>query len=135
VPQRSGGQPVHALWLVGTDGDAAVGLELLQADRNADGPLVDIFRRPIPQLEAGRALAPLASAMMDVSDGLLIDAQRMAEASSCQLAIDLDRLPLSSAFVAERGHDLRSRLFAATGGDDYALLAALPAAVDPVNLT
>lgn len=134
VPQRSGGRPGDALWLVGTVGDAAVGLELLQADRNADGPLVDIFRRPIPQLEAGRALAPFARAMMDVSDGLLIDAQRMAEAGGSEIAIELDRLPLSSAFVAERGQDLKARLFAATGGDDYALLAALPAAVDPVTL-
>lgn len=135
VPDRSGGQPGDALWLVGTVGDAAVGLGLLQADRNSEGPLVDIFRRPIPQLEAGRALAPLATAMMDVSDGLLIDAQRMAEAGGCELAIDLSRIPLSSAFVAERGQDLKARLFAATGGDDYALLAALPARVDPVTLS
>ena len=72
--------------------------------------------------------------MMDVSDGLLLDAQRMAEASGCGIAIELDKLPLSSAFVAERGQDLRSRLFAATGGDDYALLAALPADLEPETL-
>jgi thiamine-monophosphate kinase len=96
---------------------------------------VDIYRRPVPQLEAGRVLAPHAHAMMDVSDGLLLDARRMAEASRCVLAIELDQLPLSSAFVAERGQDLGSRLFAATGGDDYALLAALPPAVDPATLS
>ena len=135
VPDRAGGQAGDALWLVGTVGDAAAGLAQLHDDRNAAGPLVDIFRRPVPQLEAGRALAPQAHAMMDVSDGLLIDAQRMAEASGCSLTIEVDQLPLSSAFVAERGQDLPARLFAATGGDDYALLAALPAELDPVTLS
>ncbi len=72
---------------------------------------------------------------MDVSDGLLLDARRMAEASRCTIKIALDELPLSSAFVAERGQDLAARLFAATGGDDYALLAALPPELDPVTLS
>ncbi len=135
VPHRAGGQVGDSLWLVGTLGDAAAGLELLRSDRNAAGPLVDIYRRPIPQLGAGRALAPLAHAMMDVSDGLLIDARRMAEASGVSIQIDLDQLPLSSAFVAERGQDRAARLFAATGGDDYALLAALPPGFDPATLS
>jgi thiamine-monophosphate kinase len=108
---------------------------LLRADRKSAGVLVDTYRRPVPQLEAGRALAPHAHAMMDVSDGLLLDAARMAEASRCTIAIDLDSLPLSSAFVAERGQDKAARLFAATGGDDYALLAALPADLDPHTLS
>lgn len=135
VPDRAGAKEGDALWLVGTLGDAAAGLALLTVDRNADGPLVDIYRRPIPQLGAGQALAPHAHAMMDVSDGLLIDARRMAEASRCSIAIELDALPLSSAFVAERGQDLAARLFAATGGDDYALLAALPAELDAETLS
>ena len=135
VPDRAGGKPGDALWLVGTVGDAAVGLAQLRADRHAIGPLVDIYRRPVPQLGAGRAIAPHAHAMMDVSDGLLLDARRMAEASRCRVAIELDALPLSSAFVAERGQGLAARLFAATGGDDYALLAALPQELDPATLS
>jgi len=135
VPDRAGGQPGDALWLVGTIGDAAVGLSQLEADRHSTGPLVDIYRRPVPQLEAGRGLAPHAHAMMDVSDGLLLDAKRMAEASHCAIVIELEQLPLSSAFVAERGQNRTARLFAATGGDDYALLAALPADLDPVTLS
>jgi thiamine-monophosphate kinase len=134
VPHRAGAKPGDALWLVATVGDAAAGLAQLRADRRATGPLVDIFRRPVPQLEAGRALAPFAHAMMDVSDGLLLDASRLAQASRCSAAIALDALPLSSAYVAERGQDLASRLFAATGGDDYALLAALPPDFDPSTL-
>jgi thiamine-monophosphate kinase len=135
VPDRAGGKPGDSLWLVGTIGDAGAGLAQLLEDRNATGPLVDIYRRPVPQLEAGRAIAPHATAMMDVSDGLLLDARRMAEASRCTIQIALDGLPLSSAFVAERGQDLAARLFAATGGDDYALLAALPPDLEPVTLS
>ena len=135
VPDRAGAKVGDALWLVGTVGDAAAGLTLLNSDRKADGPLVDIYRRPVPQLEAGRVLAQHAHAMMDVSDGLLLDASRMAEASSCGIHIELDTLPLSSAFVAERGQDRTARLFAATGGDDYALLAAFPPDLDPGTLS
>jgi thiamine-monophosphate kinase len=98
-------------------------------------PLIEIYRRPIPQLGAGAAIAPHARAMMDVSDGLLLDARRMAEASGLFATIDLDALPLSSAFVAERGERTEARLFAATGGDDYALLAALPPDLDPSTLS
>jgi thiamine-monophosphate kinase len=135
VPLRSGGKAGDALWTVGTVGDSAVGLELLLADGGASGPLVDVYRRPVPQLAAGQALAPHANAMMDVSDGLLLDAMRLAEASGLNAEIDLDEIPLSKAFVAERGGDLAARLFAATGGDDYALLAALPPAADPLRLS
>jgi thiamine-monophosphate kinase len=73
--------------------------------------------------------------MMDVSDGLLLDARRLAEASRCRVRIHLDTLPLSAAFIEDRGQDLEARIFAATGGDDYALLAALPPNVDPVTLS
>jgi len=135
VPDRAGGKPGDRLWLVGTIGDAAAGLALLREDPKATGPLIDIYRRPVPLLGPGRALAPRAHAMMDVSDGLLLDAMRMAEASGCQAVIDVDALPLSRAFVAERGQSLEARLFAATGGDDYALLAALPPRVNPARLS
>jgi len=131
TPARSGGQAGDTLWLVGTVGDSAAGLAQLQGDRKAHGPLVDIYRRPIPLLDAGQRLAPHAHAMMDVSDGLLIDARRLALASNCGAIIDLDSLPLSSDFIAERGGGRGARLFAATGGDDYALLAAMPADFDP----
>ena len=135
VPDRAGGSPGDILWLVGTLGDAAGGLAILRHDRHAEGVLVDIYRRPVPLLGAGEVLAPRARAMMDVSDGLLLDARRMGEASGCAVVIELDALPLSSAFVAEHGQDLAARLFAATGGDDYALLAALPPDLDPETLS
>jgi thiamine-monophosphate kinase len=62
---------------------------------------------------------------------LLLDLSRMIAASGCGAQIDLDALPLSSGFIAKRGEDRSARLFAATGGDDYALLAALPPDLDP----
>ena len=135
TPSRSGGGPGDRLWVAGTLGDSSAGLALLAQDADATGPLVDIYRRPVPLLEMGRALAPEASAMMDVSDGLLIDLERLCEASGCGAEVDLESLPLSSAFVAERGPGRDARLFAATGGDDYALLAALPADLDPLSLS
>ena len=69
--------------------------------------------------------------MMDVSDGLLLDVSRLATASGCRAVIDLDAVPLSRAFIAERGQRRADRLFAATGGDDYALLGAFAPEVDP----
>lgn len=135
TPGRDGGRPGDALWLVGSVGDAAAGLNQLLDDREATGVLVDIYRRPVPLLAAGQALAPHANAMLDVSDGLLLDAKRMAEASGCGATIDLDALPLSAAFTKTRGNSLEARLFAATGGDDYALLIALPSELEPETLS
>ncbi len=132
VPSRSGGVAGDNLWLVGTLGDAAAGLAVLEADRHAEGVLVEAYRRPVPLLAAGRLLAPHAHAMMDVSDGLLIDLKRMCRASKCGARVHLDALPLTRAFIAERGGDRAARLFAATGGDDYALLVALAPDFDPL---
>jgi thiamine-monophosphate kinase len=134
TPPRSDGRPDDSLWLVGWVGDAAAGLAQLQADRRAVGPLVDIYRRPVPLLIPGQALAAHATAMMDVSDGLLLDTRRLAAASGCVAILDLETVPLSEAFRHVRGNTLSDRLFAATGGDDYALLAALPPDFDPVIL-
>ncbi len=134
TPSRSGGRPDDRLWVAGTLGDAALGLAQLLGDPASTGPLVDIYHRPVPLLEMGRALSAHATAIMDVSDGLLLDLARLCQASGCGAEIDLESAPLSRAFIAERGQDRSARLFAATGGDDYALLAALPPDFDPVRL-
>lgn len=124
TPARSGGKAGDRLWLVGTVGDAAAGLEQLRQEPQSSGSLVEAYRRPRPLIAEGRALAPHVDAMMDVSDGLLIDAGRMAAASGLRVEIDLSALPLSQAFREARGDGLEARLSAATGGDDYALLAS-----------
>jgi thiamine-monophosphate kinase len=124
APARSGAMPSDLLWVSGTIGDAGAGLDLLNRGRTEPAALIERYRNPRPRLDAGQRLAPLVSAMMDVSDGLLIDAARMAHASGCGAEIELDSIPLSEAFLAERGADRGARLDAATAGDDYELLFA-----------
>lgn len=130
VPLRRGARPGDALWVTGTIGDAALGLAIA---RGATGPneLLAAYRRPQPLLSEGQALAPHVTAMMDVSDGLLIDATRMAASSGCAVTIDLAAIPRSPAAVAVAGESRAARLAAATGGDDYALLFALPGEATP----
>lgn len=126
APARSGARAGDALFVTGTIGDAGAGLALLQAGEDG-AALVAAYRRPQPRLAEGRALAPVVRAMMDVSDGLLIDAARMAAASGLAARIALDAVPLSAAFRRARGGDRAARLFAATAGDDYQLLFAASA--------
>ena len=82
------------------------------------------YRRPQPLTTFGQAIAPHVHAMMDVSDGLLIDAGRMAEASGCELLLRLEAVPLSAALLAVRPDVVDTRLAAASAGDDYQLLFA-----------
>ena len=106
--------------------------------RGAEGPaeLLGAYRRPVPRLAEGRALAPLAHAMCDVSDGLLIDATQISAASGLAVTIDLAAVPLSDAYRAYSGDNCAARLAAATAGDDYQLLfAAAPDLVPPVSAT
>jgi len=122
TPSRAGARPGDILYVTGRIGAAGLGLAIARG--GCDGPAnwLDAYRRPQPRLAEGRALAPLVHAMADISDGLLIDAARMAEASGLALAIDLDAVPLDER--AER--DRAARLAAVTAGDDYELLFAAP---------
>ncbi|KTT75864.1 thiamine-phosphate kinase [Sphingomonas sanguinis] len=125
APARDGAKAGDALWVTGTIGDAGLGLAIAQAGH---GPVAlrDAYRRPYPRLTEGRALGPIVHAMMDVSDGLLIDADRMARASGLSVSIDLDAVPLSVEARTFGGGDRAARLTAVTAGDDYQLLFALP---------
>lgn len=114
APSRADAKAGDALYVTGTIGRAGLGLQLLRAGR--DGPEVDAYRRPRPRLTEGHALAPIVHAMMDVSDGLLIDAARMAEASGLAITIEIDAVPVAGEPMA-----------AVTAGDDYELLFAAPA--------
>ena len=126
APDRRGARAGDDLWLMGAIGEAGAGLAIAGG---ADGPaaLLAAYRRPVPLLVEGRLLAPHAHAMADVSDGLLIDAARIAAASGLAIAIDLDAVPRSAALTAFAGDDRAARLAAVTAGDDYALLCAAPA--------
>lgn len=131
VPARSGARPGDLLWVSGTIGDAMAGLGILTGTVGGSDALVERYRNPRPRLEAGERLAPLVTAMMDVSDGLLIDAARMAAASGCAAAIALESIPLSEAYLALLGE---ARLDAATAGDDYELLFSADAKAAPAIL-
>lgn len=125
APDRRGARAGDDLWLIGSIGEAGAGLAIAQG---AEGPadLLSAYRRPVPLLAEGRLLAPHAHAMADVSDGLLIDASRIAAASGLAVAIDLDTVPRSAALTAFAGDDRAARLAAVTAGDDYALICAAP---------
>ncbi len=135
APIRTGARVGDLLYVTGTIGDAGAGLRIAQGQ---DGPaeLLAAYRRPQPRLAEGRALAGVVGAMMDVSDGLLIDAQRMGAASGLSVTIDLADVPLSDAYRAFAGNDRTARIAAATAGDDYQLLfAAAPDVALPCAAT
>ncbi|MGI8633265.1 MAG: thiamine-phosphate kinase [Solirubrobacterales bacterium] len=128
---RSGARPGQVVAVTGELGGAAAGLALADGgdlDPGLAHPLLDRQRRPQPRLAAGRALADAgARALMDISDGLGIDAGRLAEASQAGVEIDLDRVPVHAG-VAEVA--LLSDIDAADlvlGGEDYELLCCLDA--------
>lgn len=129
VPARGGAQAGDRLYVTGPVGDAGVGLNLVRADSAASGPLVDAYRRPRPRLAEGALLAPHVTAMMDISDGLLIDAARMGAASG--LAVVIDHIPLSPAMERTRIASSAVMIAAASAGDDYELLFAMPATMRP----
>jgi thiamine-monophosphate kinase len=131
VPGRDGAKAGDHLWVSGTIGDAGAGLKLLEAGQSEPAGLIERYRNPRPRLEAGEGLAPFVSAMMDVSDGLLIDAARMATASGCRIEIEIDTVPLSEYLLAQEGDGREARLMAVTAGDDYELLFAAPASASP----
>ena len=114
VPSRSGARVGDLIYLTGPVGAAMLGLEALQA---GSGDSL-AYRRPRALLAEGQALAPLVSAMMDVSDGLLLDATRLARASGVTLAIDRGAVPIAAP-EARRDEALR-------WGDDYQLLFTVP---------
>ena len=124
VPSRAGGRAGDQLWVSGTIGDSGAGLRGLKGEIARDPFLVERYRNPRPRLEAGQRLAPVVSAMMDLSDGLLIDSARLAEASGAAAEIDLVSVPLSEALLGALGDGRDVRLAAATAGDDYELLFA-----------
>lgn len=122
VPSRSGAQIGDILYVTGTLGDALAGFELIDAGFDEVGPLADAFNRPLARVADGQKLAPIVSAMMDVSDGLLLDAERLASASQIGIEIDLACVPLSPLYVSYRTDSLESCMQAASWGDDYQLL-------------
>ena len=129
---RTGARAGDLLCVTGPLGAAAAGLLLLEDPALLPGlpqrpSLVAAHRRPVPRVQEGLALARAgAHALMDISDGLALDARRLAVASGLRARIPLDVLPLARGVrevAAATGAS--AQILAATGGEDYELLAAL----------
>jgi thiamine-monophosphate kinase len=120
--RRAGARPGDAVLVSGTVGDAAMGLS-----RRAPAALARRQRRPTPRLALGLALRGIASAAIDVSDGLAQDLGHLCEASGVGACVRLERLPLSAAY--RRATRAAPDPFAAalSGGEDYELCVAVPA--------
>ncbi|MCB1675602.1 MAG: thiamine-phosphate kinase [Halioglobus sp.] len=115
VPDRRNARPGEAVWVTGALGRAMLGFE-------GQAEFAGAFARPVPRLAEGRALAPHVGAMMDVSDGLLLDCWRMATASDVTIELERARLPVADP--ARLDECIR-------WGDDYELLFTLPEGFHP----
>jgi thiamine-monophosphate kinase len=122
--RRSGAAPGDGIWVTGTIGDAALGLLVARGGiSDASGHLLSRYRLPRPRV--GLAIAGIASAGMDISDGLVQDLGHICRASGVAAEVDARLLPLSDAARAAGEVWLPTCL---TGGDDYELLLAVPPA-------
>ena len=132
--RRNGARDGDGLWVSGSIGDGALGL-LAATGQLADptGVLADRYRLPQPRLALGQRLHGIATAAMDVSDGLLQDAGHLCRAANLAAEIEAALVPLSAAARAAALATDRLEL-CLTGGDDYELLFAVPQDREPALL-
>lgn len=118
--RRGGGEIGHSLWVSGEIGWGHLGLQAARSGQNPQ--FANRFQVPeIGTTETAQTVSDYASASMDVSDGLLIDALRLSEANGCGVEITLDQVPL-----AVPSANVETILAQCTGGDDYQVLIAGP---------
>lgn len=127
---RSGAKNGDWIYVTGTLGDSAAGLAILQGKLAGINPvehhyLLQRHLRPCPRVLAGQRLRDLASAAIDISDGLVADLQHVLDASQCGANIELERLPYSPALSNNVGLEQRLQ-WALTGGEDYELCFSVP---------
>ena len=125
--RRSGARPGDIVYVSGTIGDGALGLlaatgRLVGLDPAERDYLADRYRLPRPRVTLGPLLSGVASAMMDISDGLVGDLDHLAAASGVAAVIDATRLPLSTAAASVMAEAVDHLETVLTGGDDYELL-------------
>ena len=136
VLRRGGGSEGDGIWVSGFLGDAAAGLEVIKhrlegrevpgATRSsAEEALVRRFCYPQPRIELGAYLSGIASACMDLSDGLMMDLPRLLRHSQVQGRIAAENLPVSGA-LREIAHRDDAYRLALAGGDDYELCFTVP---------
>jgi thiamine-monophosphate kinase len=124
--KRSGAQVGDDLFVSNCLGDAALALRILRGELHcSDEQLAELRRgldNPQPQVSLGQKLLGIATAAIDVSDGLVADLAHIAEASKVDIEVDVEQVPVSQTFVAAGG-DMSDALY---GGDDYQLLFTTP---------
>lgn len=135
VPQgralkRSGARVGDWIYVTGTLGDSAAGLELLQHHVKINDPaaheaLIKRHLRPMPRILQGQALRDLASSAIDLSDGLISDLGHILKASDCGARLNLDALPLSAA-MKQHFEPQQAIRWALSGGEDYELCFTVP---------
>ncbi|CBG87245.1 thiamine-phosphate kinase [Citrobacter rodentium] len=128
--KRAGAKPGDWIYVTGTPGDSAAGLAILQnrlqvADDVDNAYLLQRHLRPTPRILQGQALRDLASAAIDLSDGLISDLGHIVKASACGARIDVDALPYSQAMLRHVGAEQALR-WALSGGEDYELCFTVP---------
>lgn len=125
---RSGAKPGDVVALSGRLGFAAAGLAVLRRGFRAPRELVDAYRSPEPPYVSGPAAARAgATAMIDISDGLVADARHIAQASGVDLDIDVERLKVPEILQEiASAYSVDPLEWMLTGGDDHALLATFP---------
>jgi len=121
---RGGGHVGDDIYVTGSIGDAAAGLALINESAADAAPehraLADRFYRPTPRVAEGQALAGIASAAIDISDGLIADLGHICAASDCGAIIDVEQLPLSAELLTLFPPQT-AQAYALGGGDDYEL--------------
>jgi thiamine-monophosphate kinase len=125
--RRSGARPGDDIFVTGTVGDAALGLQLLRQGQRS-GHAVERQLNPTPRVRLGTALAEagLPTAMIDISDGLLADLGHVTRHAAVAARLCLDQLPLSTEYLRYCSRAADRYDLALTGGEDYELLFTAP---------
>ena len=128
--KRSGAKPGDWIYVTGTPGDSAAGLAILQnrlqvADATDADYLLQRHLRPTPRILQGQALRDLASAAIDLSDGLISDLGHIVNASGCGARVNVDVLPYSTA-LSQHVEPEQALRWALSGGEDYELCFTVP---------
>jgi len=135
--RRRGAQPGDRVMVTGSIGDAALGLDVLKAgpvaaalagDAAARAMLIQRYRVPQPRVALASAIRDLASAAMDVSDGLAGDLAKLCAVSQVSAVIDVPGIPLSAVAAGLLGQGVIGIKAVVAGGDDYEVLCAIPEA-------
>ena len=137
VLRRNGARAGDSIYISGTIGDGGFGLlalrdELPDLDQKDRDALVRRYRLPIPRLQLGQCLSHIASAAIDISDGLIADLEHVCDSSGAGAEIVASQVPMTEAVASavRSMPQLRSRVL--SGGDDYELLVTIPPHCRPV---